>query len=112
MFLSTRNLFFIIFILIVSSVTSSCEKEKETTGTIKVVINRGDLDGVNYSVYTEAFLSATTYVPPVKTGTIYGKEIFIRGLNVGNYILDLNADHNWRIFMQVTPGHERTFSID
>ncbi len=112
MFLHTRSIFFIFFILIVSGVTFSCEKEKETTSTIKVVINRSDLDGVSYSVYTEAYLTANTYVPPVASGTIYGKELYIRDLNAGNYILELNSGHNWRIFMQVTPGQERMFPIN
>lgn len=101
--------------LIIPMFFSSCKEEVvyPATGDLRININRDDLGGATYWIYTEIYLTANTYVPPVQTGTIQGNVVRAKGLNAGNYILvlELDAGNNWRIFLQVTAGQERTFDV-
>ncbi|MBW3466936.1 hypothetical protein [Arthrospiribacter ruber] len=100
---------------LIISATSCVQNETEPLlGDILVEVTRtnSDLEGVGYRVYSEAYLSATSNFPPLLTGTISNRRIEIKGINPGNYILELNAGTRWRIFLQATAGQERRFVIN
>jgi hypothetical protein len=109
-----RKIFIVISFLLLTMLNTACQKEEvvPTTGDLKIDVRRTDLMGVSYNVYSEAYLSSNSYFPPIAKGTINSNSIKIQGLNEGNYILQLNAGHNWRVFLQVTAGKERTFYIE
>lgn len=102
-------------VLLLACFSFSCKDEEvpPTTGDVLVVVNRmTELEGVKYSVYTEAYLTSTTYVPPLLEGTINKSRIALKDLNAGNYVMQLHTGYNWRLMLQVTAGKERTFYID
>lgn len=103
-----------ISIMLLIMLSMACQKEEvaPTTGDLKIEVKRTGLTGISYNVYSEAYLTSNSYVPPITKGTINSNTILIKGLNAGNYILQLDAGHNWRIFLQVTGGKERTFVIE
>ncbi len=109
------NFFFAIFMAAILSISvTSCSKNdiNPALGDIVVEVKRSNLEGVGYRVYSEAWLSATSYFPPLVEGTISSRRIEIKGVNPGNYILELGEGTNWRIFLQATAGQERRFVID
>lgn len=111
------NFIFALFmaaILSISATSCSQEEIEPSLGDILVEVTRtsSDLQGVGYRVYSEAWLSSTSTFPPLVTGTITNRRIEIKGVNPGNYILELDVGHNWRIFLQATAGQERRFIIE
>jgi hypothetical protein len=109
-----KKIFINFSFLLLIMLTAACQKEEvvPTTGDLKIEVRRTELMGVTYNVYSEAYLSSNSYFPPITKGTINSNTITIQGLNEGNYILQLDAGHNRRIFLQVTAGKERTFYIE
>ncbi len=104
-----KTIVFFLFILF----ATSCEKDQFVqTGELKITINTDDLQGVSYSIYTEAvFISDIATMPAIKTDIISSKTIIIKDLNAGNYYLRLNNGSNRATFLQVTAGKQRTFEI-
>jgi hypothetical protein len=110
--LSSIYTYAIVFIMVLT--LQSCEKNEidPLLGNIVVEVKRENLKGVGYRVYSEAYLSSNSSFPHLISGTISGDKIEINGINPRNYILELEAGHNWRIFLQATAGQVRRFEIN
>lgn len=106
-----------VYVLVIGAVglllaCDNTEDPEPLTGDVLIEVNRGGLNGITYKVYPEAYLAADSFFPPIVDGAFSGRTILIESLNPGNYILEIDSGFNWRVFLQVTAGQQRSFVIE
>lgn len=74
-------------------------------------MERDDLQGVSWDLYTEAYLNADRFVPPLDQGILGTADLRLEGLNPGNYVLVIRTGFQWHIAVQITAGQTREFRI-